>query len=115
MFRRRNALKPDGRTMMGNPYTVSVRSAEISTSLKATRFGNSAPSRKVAPKTGFSSVPVSPCVTKDYETGGDCSLGRVELRPGRLNRDLWLTIGDWQRDRHRPREPGCPPPRRGCR
>ena len=28
-FRRRNALKPGGRTMTGNPYTVSVRTAEI--------------------------------------------------------------------------------------
>src|SRR6202022_3249748 len=28
-FRRRNALKPDGRTMTGNPYSVSVRTTEI--------------------------------------------------------------------------------------
>src|SRR6185369_12367229 len=28
-FRRRNALKPDGRTMVGNPYTVSVRTTEM--------------------------------------------------------------------------------------
>ncbi len=47
VFRRRNALKSDGRTMMGNPYTVSVRSVGIPTGWKATRFGNSVPSRKV--------------------------------------------------------------------
>ncbi len=29
VFRRRNALKPDARTMMGNRYTVSVRAVEI--------------------------------------------------------------------------------------
>src|SRR5207302_4127861 len=28
-FRRRNALKPGGRTMTGNPYTVSVRTPEM--------------------------------------------------------------------------------------
>src|SRR5205807_2767406 len=28
-FRRRNALKPGGRTMIGNPYSVSVRTMEI--------------------------------------------------------------------------------------
>ncbi len=81
VFRRRNALKPDGRTMMGNPYTVSVRSAEILDKLESHPIWQQRAEQKSRAKDGVLVGTGVACVTKDYGTGGDCSLGRVELRP----------------------------------
>jgi CO/xanthine dehydrogenase Mo-binding subunit len=79
-FRRRNALKPNGRTMMGNPYLVSVRTPEILDRLEMHPIWRQRAEEKarlqhkgILVGTGVA------CVTKDYGTGGDCSLGRVEL------------------------------------
>jgi CO/xanthine dehydrogenase Mo-binding subunit len=68
-LRRRNLLKTGQRTMTGNPWTVSVRTPQIRAAMKA-----SAPVG-VLVGTGVA------CSTKDYGTGADCSLGRVEVGP----------------------------------
>ncbi len=81
VFRRRNALKSDGRTMMGNPYTVSVRSAEILDRLESHPIWQQRAEQKSRVSDGVLVGTGVACVTKDYGTGGDCSLGRVELRP----------------------------------
>jgi CO/xanthine dehydrogenase Mo-binding subunit len=79
-FRRRNALKSDGRTMMGNCYSVSVRTPEILDKLEMHPIWRQRAEEKgrlqhngILVGTGVA------CVTKDYGAGGDCSLGRVEL------------------------------------
>src|SRR5207248_1230642 len=75
-FRRRNALKPDGRTMCGNPYAVSVRTTEILDKLERhpiwqhRAWEKSRGAEDVLVGTGVA------CVTKDYGTGGDATLGR---------------------------------------
>jgi CO/xanthine dehydrogenase Mo-binding subunit len=79
-FRRRNALRPNGRTMMGNPYVVSVRTPEILDKLEMHPIWRQRAEEKarlqhrgILVGTGVA------CVTKDYGTGADCSLGRVEI------------------------------------
>src|SRR5438105_9527595 len=79
-FRRRNALPQNGRTMTGNPYIVSVRTPEILDKLEKhpiwqqrAQFKQTSSDRLVG--TGVA------CVTKDYGSGADGSLGRVELGP----------------------------------
>ena len=80
-FRRRNALSPKGRTMTGNPYIVSVRTPEILDKLEKHPIWQQRPQRKSdAPKGVLVGTGVA-CVAKDYGTGADCSLGRVELSP----------------------------------
>jgi len=80
-FRRRNALPPKGRTMTGNPYSVSVRTSEILDKLeKHPIWQERAPQKSGAPQGVLVGTGVA-CVTKDYGSGADCSLGRVELTP----------------------------------
>ena len=45
------------------------------------------------------------CVTKDYGTGADCSLGRVEIDRRRPDLDPLRPCRDGQRHRHRARQP----------
>jgi CO/xanthine dehydrogenase Mo-binding subunit len=88
-LRRRNALKANGRTMTGNPYSVSVRTPEILDKLeqhpiwqKRAEEKSGGRERGLAIGTGVA------CATKDYGTGADCSLGRVEVDPeGRIS--IW--------------------------
>lgn len=80
VFRRRNALKPDGRTMIGNPYIVSVRTTEILDRLESHPIWKQRAAQKNGAKDTVLVGTGVACVTKDYGTGGDCSLGRVELR-----------------------------------
>ena len=83
-FRRRNALKTGGRTMTGNPYTVSVRTPEILDKLeKHPIWRDRARRRRRARASGMLVGTGVACVTKDYGTGADCSLGRVEIDAGR--------------------------------
>src|ERR1700730_605735 len=79
-FRRRNALPPQGRTMTGNPYSVSVRTTEILDKLEQHPIWQQRALEKTrAQQTGtFVGTGVA-CVTKDYGSGADCSLGRVEV------------------------------------
>jgi CO/xanthine dehydrogenase Mo-binding subunit len=78
-FRRRNALKQDGRTLGGNPYAVSVRTPEILDKLeKHPIWRQRAQERSRVPKGVLIGTGVA-CVTKDFGTGADATLGRVEL------------------------------------
>ena len=84
-FRRRNALKQDGRTLTGNPYIVSVRTPEILDKLERHAIWQQRAAEKAAAADGKLIGTGVACVTKDYGTGGDCTLGRVELSPeGRI-------------------------------
>jgi CO/xanthine dehydrogenase Mo-binding subunit len=84
-LRRRNALKPDGRTMAGNPYAVSVRTSEILDKLETHPIWQRRAAEKARAPDGFLVGTGVACVTKDYGTGADCSNGRVELGPdGRI-------------------------------
>ncbi|MEH2557145.1 CO/xanthine dehydrogenase Mo-binding subunit [Bradyrhizobium algeriense] len=80
-FRRRNALAPKGRTMTGNPYGVSVRTIEILDKLEKHPIWQQRAQQKSAAAQGMLVGTGVACVTKDYGTGADCSLGRVELSP----------------------------------
>ena len=78
-FRRRNALATGGRTMTGNPYSVSVRTPEILAKLEANPIWRDRASVKAAARPSLLvGTGVAVC-TKDYGTGADCSLGRVEI------------------------------------
>lgn len=87
-FRRRNALKPSGRTMMGNTYTVSVRTTEMLDKLeKHPIWRQRAQEKSRAPQGALVGTGLA-CVAKDYGTGGDCSNGRVEITAdGRIS--IW--------------------------
>ncbi|WMT77580.1 molybdopterin cofactor-binding domain-containing protein [Bradyrhizobium sp. Ash2021] len=79
-FRRRNALKSNDRTMMGNLYTVSVRTPEILDKLEMHPIWRQRAEEKARLQSGGILVGTGvACVTKDYGTGGDASLGRVEI------------------------------------
>jgi len=86
-FRRRNALKQNGRTMVGNPYTVSVRTTEILDKLEQHPIWTQRAAEKARGQTKDTLVGTGvACVTKDYGTGGDSSNGRVEISPeGRIS------------------------------
>src|SRR5262249_11986816 len=77
-FRRRNALKQNGRTMTGNPYIVTVRTPEILDKLEKHPIWQQRAQFKQASSDRLVGTGVA-CVTKDYGSGADCSLGRVEL------------------------------------
>lgn len=79
-LRRRNLLRTGGRTMTGNPWTVSVRTPEILDKLAAHPIWRDRASMKAAARDVLVGTGVA-CCTKDYGTGADCSLGRVELAP----------------------------------
>jgi CO/xanthine dehydrogenase Mo-binding subunit len=85
-FRRRNALKPGGRTMTGNPYIVSVRTPEILDKLEKHPIWQQRAEAKARGGQGGTLVGTGvACVTKDYGTGADASLGLVEIDPeGRI-------------------------------
>ena len=85
-FRRRNALKTGGRTMTGNPYSVSVRTPEILDKLeKHPIWQQRAEEKARGSKQGMLVGTGVACVTKDYGSGADCSLGAVEIDPdGRI-------------------------------
>ena len=85
-FRRRNALKPGGRIMTGATYAVSVRTDEILNKLEAHPIWQQRAEEKARAPAGVLVGTGVACVTKDYGTGGDCSLGRVEIGPdGRIS------------------------------
>jgi len=79
-LRRRNLLKTGGLSMTGNPWTVSVRSAEILDRLEAHPIWRERTSHKGSAAGMLVGTGIA-CCTKDYGTGADCSLGRVELGP----------------------------------
>src|SRR5712692_78188 len=77
-FRRRNALATGGRTMAGNTYSVSVRTPEILDKLERHPIWQQRAQEKARAQQAETLVGTGvACVTKDYGTGADCSLGRV--------------------------------------
>jgi CO/xanthine dehydrogenase Mo-binding subunit len=85
-FRRRNALTTGGRTLAGNTYSVSVRTPEILDKLEAHPIWQQRAEEKArGQRAGILVGTGIACVTKDYGTGGDCSLASVEIDPdGRI-------------------------------
>src|SRR6516225_8441566 len=85
-FRRRNALKPGGRTMAGNPYIVSIRTPEILDKLEQHPIWKERAEQKARGRQAGILVGTGiACATKDYGTGGDGVLGSVEIDPeGRI-------------------------------
>jgi CO/xanthine dehydrogenase Mo-binding subunit len=85
-FRRRNALKPGGRTMAGNPYIVSIRTPEILDKLEQHPIWKERAEHKArGQQAGILVGTGIACATKDYGTGGDGVLGSVEIdREGRI-------------------------------
>lgn len=84
-LRRRNLLKPGGRSMTGNPWTVSVRTPEILDKLEGHALWRERAGAKAAARAGTLVGTGLALCTKDYGTGADCSLGRVEVDPkGRI-------------------------------
>jgi CO/xanthine dehydrogenase Mo-binding subunit len=85
-FRRRNALTTGGRTITGNPYKVFVRTSEILDKLeKHPIWQQRAEEKRRGEQPGIVIGTGVACVTKDYGSGADCSLGTVEIDPdGRI-------------------------------
>jgi CO/xanthine dehydrogenase Mo-binding subunit len=85
-FRRRNALKQGDRTLAGNTYSVSVRTPEILDKLERHAIWRERAVEKARGKGAGILVGTGvACAHKNYGTGGDCSLGAVEIDPqGRL-------------------------------
>ncbi|KAB0264215.1 xanthine dehydrogenase family protein molybdopterin-binding subunit [Microvirga brassicacearum] len=85
-FRRRNALKVGGRTMTGNPYSVSVRTPEILDKLDRHAIWKRRAEEKARAPAGVLIGTGVACSMKDYGTGADCSLGTVSIDPeGRIS------------------------------
>lgn len=85
-LRRRNALKTGGRTMTGNPYSVSVRTPEILDKLEQHPIWRQRAAEKEAARPGFLVGTGVACATKDFGTGADCALGTVAIDPeGRVS------------------------------
>ena len=85
-FRRRNALATGGRTMAGNTYIVSVRTPEILDKLEQHPIWKQRAEEKArGQQAGILVGTGIACATKNYGTGGDGSLGSVEIDPdGRI-------------------------------
>ncbi len=84
-FRRRNALKPGGRSMTGNPYSVSVRTQEVLDYMERHPIWSGRAVEKTRAKPGTLVGTGVACSAKDYGTGADCSLGLVLIEPdGRI-------------------------------
>jgi CO/xanthine dehydrogenase Mo-binding subunit len=85
-FRRRNALATGGRTMAGNPYIVSIRTQEILDRLEQHPIWKERAEQKArGNQAGILVGTGIACATKDYGTGGDGTLGSVEIDPdGRI-------------------------------
>jgi CO/xanthine dehydrogenase Mo-binding subunit len=85
-FRRRNALMPGGRALAGNTYSVSIRTPEILDKLEQHPIWRERADEKArGQQAGILVGTGVACATKNYGTGGDCSLGSVEIAPdGRI-------------------------------
>jgi CO/xanthine dehydrogenase Mo-binding subunit len=85
-FRRRNAIKPDERTLTGNTYNDSIRAPEILDKLERHAIWRERAAEKARGKEAGILVGTGvACAHKNYGTGADCSLGAVEIDPqGRI-------------------------------
>jgi CO/xanthine dehydrogenase Mo-binding subunit len=81
-FRRRNALATGGRILAGNTYSVSIRTPEILDKLERHPIWKQRAEEKArGEQAGILVGTGVACVTKNYGTGADCSLGSVEIAP----------------------------------
>ncbi|HET7715357.1 MAG TPA: molybdopterin cofactor-binding domain-containing protein [Bauldia sp.] len=78
-FRRRNLLKTGGKSMTGTPFTVSVRTPELLDKLEQHAIWRDRVVEKSRVTAGTLVGTGVACVIKDYGTGADCSLGRIEV------------------------------------
>ncbi|MFG1481091.1 molybdopterin cofactor-binding domain-containing protein [Xanthobacter sp. V4C-4] len=78
-LRRRNLLRVGARSMTGNPWTVTVRTPEILDKLEAHPLWRQRAAAKAAAAKGVLVGTGVACATKDFGTGADCALGRVEM------------------------------------
>ncbi len=78
-LRRRNLLRTGGRTMNGNPWTVSVRSPELLDKLEGHAIWRDRAAHKASAESGMLVGTGVACCVKDYGTGADSSNARVEL------------------------------------
>jgi CO/xanthine dehydrogenase Mo-binding subunit len=84
-FRRRNALKTGGRNMAGNPYSVAIRTPEVLDKLEKHPIWQQRAVEKARAPAGTLVGTGVACATKNYGSGGDCSLSTVEIDPdGRI-------------------------------
>jgi len=80
-LRRRNALPTNGRTNFGNTYEGVVRTPEILDKLEAHAIWRDRAAEKGKASSGWAVGTGVACVTKDFGTGADCTLARVEIAP----------------------------------
>lgn len=78
-LRRRNLLRTGGRTMNGNPWTVSVRTPELLDKLEAHPIWRDRAAHKASAANGVLVGTGIACCVKDYGTGADSSNARVEV------------------------------------
>jgi len=85
-FRRRNALKAGGKTMTGNTYVDSVRTPEVLDKIERHPIWQQRAEHKArGQQDGIAVGTGVACTNKNYGTGADCSLGKVEIDPqGRI-------------------------------
>jgi CO/xanthine dehydrogenase Mo-binding subunit len=84
-FRRRNALKAGGRNLVGNPYSVTIRTPEILDKLEKHAIWQQRAQEKSRAAAGTLVGTGVACATKNYGSGGDASLSTVEIDPdGRI-------------------------------
>jgi CO/xanthine dehydrogenase Mo-binding subunit len=84
-FRRRNALKTGGRNLVGNPYSVAIRTPEILDKLEKHPIWQQRAQEKARARAGTLVGTGVACATKNYGSGGDASLSTVEIDPnGRI-------------------------------
>jgi CO/xanthine dehydrogenase Mo-binding subunit len=84
-FRRRNALKAGGRNLVGNPYSVTIRTPEILDKLEKHPIWQQRAQEKARAPAGTLVGTGVACATKNYGSGGDASLATVEIDPdGRI-------------------------------
>src|SRR5262249_7154638 len=84
--RRRNALATGGRALAGTTYSVSIRTPEILDKLEQHPIWKERAEEKArGEQAGILVGTGVACATKNYGTGGDCSLASVEIAPdGRI-------------------------------
>ena len=86
-FRSRNALPTNGKTMTGNPLVGITRTNEVLDKLSQHPIWRERAAAKMGAqqKAGILVGTGVACVTKDFGTGGDCTLSRVAISPeGRI-------------------------------
>src|SRR5262249_32978052 len=85
-FRRRNALKPGGRTLAGKPYIVSIRTPEILDKLEQHPIWKERAEQKARGRQAGNLLRTRiPFPAQGYRPRGDGTLGSVEIDPeGRI-------------------------------